>query len=135
MSRRSVGKIVPNHLHAYFESMQKRIVKGMNFQPPVFAIDKDIGRTVVRRCSLYKFKTRGHSDDEITLISFQSVSDEAATLRPPGVFHVCLHLARDERGDLILESFLPHVRERKIVRIGAAAQMRAWRGRRGLHRR
>src|SRR5436305_14716741 len=95
----------------------------MNIQMMVFAIDEDVGRAVVRRSGRSHLKTERHAYDEITLSRFQSVSDEATALRPPSVLHVHVHLARHERGNLILETFTPIIRERKIVRVGTDAQM------------
>jgi hypothetical protein len=118
---RRIDAVVTGELHADFHLAQQRIVERRRMRP-VLSRDEDISRPVVGARGESHLEAAGHPHHHVAQAGFQSIAEETAALRPPGVLDGGAEIAREQRGDLVLESLQAAVREGQIVGIGADFQ-------------
>src|SRR5437868_5194932 len=67
--------------------------------------------------------SRGIAHDDVALARVQRIAQEAAALREPRIGQIRTDFIREERGDPIFKPAPIAFGERKVVRVGADAQL------------
>jgi hypothetical protein len=126
--RRGVGVIVTHQLNPDAKVPEGGVIERLDVEVTVLPVDEHVGGAVVWHRSENPVCTVRDAHHNVACMRTERAADEAATLGMPGVPHGGAQLSRDESGEPILETFLPLIRERQVVGIGADPELGCWRG-------
>ena len=129
MRGRRIGEVVADQRHADGEALQRRIIQRVKVEPVGGAGDEDVAGAVIGLRGEGLLEARRHANHEVAALLLQRVADEAATLRPPGVFDMRAEMTGQRLGDAVLEAGAGGVGIGQVVGVRADPQ------RRGLLRR
>src|SRR5262249_47563401 len=124
---RRIRVILAEQVDADLDRLQDRIIERLELEAFIFAVYEDVRRSVVRLRGADQVVAGWRADHDVAAALFERgihrVPDEAAPLPPPDVADLRAEVFGDDLGDLVLEAFLLLVRERKVLRVGADAEL------------